>query len=259
MTAAEAGTASLRRAIPGTYNLRAVAGYPAAGGRQVREGVLYRSDALHALDDAGQAELRELRIRTIVDLRSDDEVERQPNAVEGLGIDSRRVPIFEGAAPSVQAGAAIDLEAINHLMLRHSGPRIAAAVQAVVERAADGGAVLVHCTAGKDRTGIVIALILDAVGVEREAVIADYAASERHLAGEWAEAMLARMSQRAAPDGVDLVGIVTSSPAPLMTRVLAHVDEEHGGARGYLRRHGLRDEDLDVLAAALTEPLAGIR
>jgi len=68
--------------------------------------------------------------------------------------------------------------------------------------------------------------------------------------------MLARMSQRAAPDGVDLVGIVTSSPAPLMTRILAGVDDEHGGARGYLRRHGLHDEELDALAAALTEPAA---
>jgi protein-tyrosine phosphatase len=164
------------------------------------------------------------------------------------------VPLFDAASPTRQAAAPGDLAELNDHLLAERGPRIVAAVRAI---AAGDGPVLVHCTAGKDRTGLVIALVLDAIGVAREAVIADYAASERHLAGEWADAMLERIAARfpvIVGDTADIVAIVTTSPAPLMRGVLERVDAEHGGAAGYLLAHGLTEDELAALIIRLTEP-----
>jgi len=244
----------LRRDIEGTYNLRDVGGRPAADGRRTRTGVLYRSDALGGLTAAGREALRALGLRTIVDLRSSEELAASPSAIEGLGVTVQHLPVFAGSAPGSQAAQPAALDEIYHAMIDGTGPKLASAVRAISAGAAEG-AVLVHCTAGKDRTGVVVALTLEAVGVDREAVVADYAASEANLAGEWAEAMLLRIGARSAPDGVDLVGIVTTSPAPPMEQLLARLDREHGGARAYLASHGMSEAELDALAEALTESL----
>ncbi len=117
-------------------------------------------------------------------------------------------------------------------------------------------AVLVHCTAGKDRTGLVVALALLAAGVDRAEVVADYALTSANLAGPWADAMLARMREAGAEIGPDLEEIVTASPAELMEAVIARWDAEWGSPSGYLRAYGFTDADLAALTAALLRPAA---
>lgn len=112
-------------------------------------------------------------------------------------------------------------------------------------------AVLIHCTAGKDRTGVSAALILDAVGVEREVVVADYAVSAANLAGAWADGMLAMVQKLGAPLTPELTDLVTGTPPAAIEQALAWVDSNHGGSAAYLQAGGLTDEQLAALRARL--------
>jgi hypothetical protein len=114
----------------------------------------------------------------------------------------------------------------------------------------DAGPALVHCAAGKDRTGVLLALVLDAVGVERAAVIADYALSAQHV-----EAMFRRWTAAA---GLEMPDDLTPHlpRAEVIATVLARLDDEHGrdgrgGAVGWLRANGLDDASLARLRARL--------
>lgn len=237
--------------VEGTYNLREVGGYR-AGARTVRTGKLYRSDALHALTPGGRQAVADLGIRRVVDLRSDDEVASQPSLLHEEVVIVH-APIFTVAAQPVGLGETpVTLAGVYDVIVDRHGPQLAAAVRLIAESGDD--AVLVHCTAGKDRTGLVVALALLAAGVDREEVVADYALTSANLAGPWAEAMLARMQEAGAPIGPDLEEIVTASPAALMEAVIARWDAEWGSASGYLRAYGFTDGDLAALTAALLHP-----
>lgn len=242
-----------RRALPvdGTHNLREVAGYR-AGSAIVRPGKLFRSDALHALSPEGREALAGLGIRRVLDLRSEAEVTAGPSLLHD-GAEVVHAPIFTGAAQPIDVVETnVTLAHVYDAMVDHHGDRLAEAVRLIARSGED--AVLVHCTAGKDRTGLVIALALLAAGVAREEVVADYALTAANLAGPWAEAMLERMRAGGGTISPQLEEIVTASPAELMTAVIARWDGEWGSAGDYLRAHGLDDDDLNALAATLLRP-----
>src|SRR6185312_10397419 len=148
-------------------------GYPADGGT-IRPGKLFRSDGIHALGDAGRQELRELGVGEIIDLRDDFEVEAMPDDLTGLDVKVLRLPVFEGSGAS-QDTVGISLEALYERILTLHADVLVSALREIAH--SDDSAVVVHCTAGKDRTGIVVALALLAVGVDRQTVVADYAES----------------------------------------------------------------------------------
>lgn len=238
-----------RHELPGIHNLRDTGGYRLGEGSG-RWGRLFRSDALHRLDDAGRARLAELGIAHVVDLRGESERKAAPSRLDGLDVRVHELPVFDEAAPAEQLRLEAGLEPVYHHMVDERGDRLAAAIKVIAD-AGEDEAVLVHCTAGKDRTGLVIAFALAAAGVEREDVVADYAATEANLRGEWADAMLAGLTGRGAELTPAVVELVTASPAPVLTRLLERIDREHGSMRGYLVAQGLADADLDRLAASL--------
>jgi hypothetical protein len=129
--------------------------------------------------------------------------------------------------------------------LRHRPESVAAAVRAIAR--APGG-VLVHCAAGKDRTGVVVALALEAAGVSRDDVVADYLRTAERI-----EAIIARLGTSPTyANEVDPADAQRHAPVPgTMERLLALVDERHGGAEGWLRSNGLTDDDLARLRARL--------
>ncbi|WP_114905360.1 tyrosine-protein phosphatase [Ornithinimicrobium murale] len=234
--------------IEGTYNFREVGGYPVTGGGMTRAGALYRSDALAGLTEAGRKALAALGLRRILDLRSSPERAVNASAVDGLGMDVQHHPILKAAAPQTETHRSHSLETLYRLMIERRGKHLTAALRAM---AGAEGPVLVHCTAGKDRTGVLVALALEAVGVERDAVVEDYAATEHNLAGEWSTRMLAGVSDWTIGEE-DIRAIVTTSPAPVMAGLLGHLDEQYGGARTYFLAHGMRQDELETLRVALT-------
>jgi len=170
--------------LDGAVNFRDLGGYIGAGGRQVRWGRVFRSDHLAELSDSDLAVLQALGIRHICDLRRDPERESFPNrlpAAAPISID--HLPI---------GGAAAETKGMADRMLRGEISQVTVASMAeiyrlilemhpdvigtVIERAADPSrhAMVIHCTAGKDRTGLASAMLLHALGVDEETIFDDY-------------------------------------------------------------------------------------
>ena len=168
---------STRIPVPGTYNFRDVGGLPAAGGT-VRDGVLFRSDGLHRLGEAGRDELRRLGVGIVIDLRDENEARYMPDDLDGLDVEVLSLPVFEGSGAS-QGEGGISLDALYERIVTQHASVVVSALREIAS--AGDRSVVVHCTAGKDRTGIVVALALLAVGVYRDAVVADYALSLIHI------------------------------------------------------------------------------
>ncbi|GAA1466802.1 tyrosine-protein phosphatase [Microbacterium thalassium] len=229
--------------ISGTHNFRAVA--PDG----IRPGRLYRSDAIARLGDSGRTQLADLGIRRILDLRTEEEVAQQPDDVDAEIVEVIASPLYAGSLASMlQPGFGIT--DLYRLLIEDTGPAIADALHRITD--ADG-AVLVHCTAGKDRTGIVVALALAVAGVERDVIVADYASTEDFLAGEWAEAMIARVRAYGVEPSAELTEILVASPAPAIEHVFALIEDTHGGLEVYLDRIGFAADARARLASVLRE------
>ncbi|WP_344369717.1 tyrosine-protein phosphatase [Agromyces tropicus] len=240
---------STRIPVPGTYNFRDVGGLPARGGI-VRYGRLYRSDGLHRLGQDGRDALRRLEVGIVVDLRDENEVRIMPDDLDGLEVEVLQLPVFEGSGAS-QGERGISLEALYHrIVTQHSHVVVEALREITV---AGDRAVVVHCTAGKDRTGIVVALALLAAGVERESVIADYVVTESLLAGEWLEEMVSRIGAYGIPDTPELRTLMGGSPREALESALDEVERRHGSVREYLVAAGLDRAELAALEARLVE------
>lgn len=248
MSTAE-GTPVRHHSTPGVYNLRDTGGYRAESGTS-RWGKLFRSDALHLLDEPGRDLLTELGIAHVIDLRSTDERRSAPNALHGLEVQVHHLPVSDDAAPTALASLQLGLAPIYDRMVDERGTQLADAIR-VIAAADDDEAVLVHCTAGKDRTGLVIAFALSAVGVDRDNVVADYAQTAQNLRGEWAERTLAGLRDGGRELTPQVVEVVTTSPADILDTLLNRIERQYGSVRGYLAAHGLSDPDLDRLTAVL--------
>ena len=264
--------------LDGLHNFRDLGGLPLATGGSVRSGVLYRSEGLSGLTDAGVAALSASPIGVIADFRTPME---QASAPDRLPADREvqvvELSVLEGALTGAAGAAAasdgpIDtgtakkilasLPRLGELyvqMLEHGASAFAEAARKVAapelrENPAgadtDAYAVLVHCTAGKDRTGVAVALMLEAVGTDRDAVISDYAVSEPNLAGPWADRMLAGIEQMGAPLTPEIRELMTGTPPAAIEQALTWIDE-HGGSAAYLQSGGLTDTELDALRVRL--------
>ncbi|HTX84505.1 MAG TPA: tyrosine-protein phosphatase [Streptosporangiaceae bacterium] len=229
--------------LGGTLNLRDLGGYPAAGGGFVRWRTLLRSDALHKLDPAGLATLSELGLRTVVDLRTQLEAETAPSALDGLPVQLAHISILSGDMQSLP----IELEAIYRYMITECGDAIGAAIKELCMEQATPA--LVHCSAGKDRTGVVIALVLAALGVPDQVIAADYALSSIYLDPDRTPAI--GQVQASTGLGDDLTRQLMTSPPALILDTLAWVRAASGSVDGYLVEHGVDSDDLAELRAAL--------
>ncbi len=225
--------------LDGTRNLRDVGGYPAAGGRMTRWRTLLRSDELTTLPDRTRRELLELGLRQVIDLRWPEELERSPNAfLRSPVVRYRSVPLLADD-PTPHAGLAG--------MYRHvfdaRAPQLADVVRALLED--DGLPAIIGCAAGKDRTGVTIALLLDLVGVPTDVIVEDYALSAGYFASPVAHVAL---------DDWRHHPLVVDSPPEFMASALEHLDRVHGGAQALLHRQGIAQSDIDRLVGLLTEP-----
>jgi protein-tyrosine phosphatase len=235
-----------RIALSGLYNLRDLGGYPLAGGRgdTIPWHTLFRSDALHQLGDAGLEALAGLRLRTIVDLRTHVEAEIAPTPLDQATARHTHISILGGDLESLPQS----LDGVYAYIIDECGAAVAEAIKALC--AARAFPALVHCSAGKDRTGIVIALVLAVLGVPDEVISADYALSGGYLDPR----NTAAIGQLQSGTGLDdeQIAALLASPPQLILDALARVRASHGSAEGYLLAHGLSAADLDALRAALT-------
>jgi protein-tyrosine phosphatase len=241
-----AGDAGRRIHIPGTLNFRDAGGYQVEGGGTVARRTLYRSDALHRVDAAGSGMLAELGLKTVLDLRILEELLTAQSPLADFADRGTRTIHLSLAGPDFSE-LPPELEGVYSFFIDRRGEAIAAAIKHL----ASPGALpaLVHCTAGKDRTGIVIAFTLAAVGVPDQVIAADYALSSMYLVAE----ETAVIGQISAASGIDeqIMRTLMASPPELITRTLARAREQAGSITGYLTSNGLTDADLAALRTAL--------
>lgn len=248
MTSTLPASANHRRPnLNGTYNFRDLGGFAAGPGTTTRWNKLFRSDALHRLDDQARDVLRERGLALVIDLREQRDLDDSPSALDGVGHRVLHLPVYEGEIDL--DGASFDLATVYREMVEKHGQRLTRAVQSIAASGDDP--TLVHCTAGKDRTGLVVALTLAAVGVDQRDIVADYAMSEVMLAGDWSVAMAEKMRSRVPAAGVDIDHLVGASPAALMRATLDSITQSRGGIHEYLLAHGMTADELDDLRSAL--------
>lgn len=236
--------------LEGVDNVRDVGGLPLRGGGTTRSGVLLRSGSLHHVTSEDVQHLvDEFGLALVLDLRTPTEIDRDgPTAVAAAGVETVALNFIGQSRDYLpEIGDDTDPMLRNYLgyLADHPG-NVVTAVRRLA--AADAGPALVHCAAGKDRTGTLVALVLDAVGVERDAVVADYA-----LSSEQIEAMFRRWTDASGEPMPSAEELAPHHPrAEVMVAVLDRLDAEHGGAAGWLEANGLTDDELARLRARFT-------
>jgi protein tyrosine/serine phosphatase len=255
--------------LEGAVNVRDVGGIPLTGGGAIAGGRLLRSDNLQDLTPADVDRLVEDHgVRAVIDLRTGVEVR-----LEGPGpllTDDRVVVAHHSLYPeagehtdAIQADTIVPWQNGVHGVdmpgetptvrtyfgyLERRPDSIVAALRTIAEPPG-GGAALVHCAAGKDRTGLVVALALEVAGADRAAVVADYARTSERI-----DAIVARLASSSTYAG----DMQTDDPQhhaarpESMARILTLLDERHGSPAGWLRESGLENEALAALRARLT-------
>jgi protein-tyrosine phosphatase len=234
--------------IDGLVNLRDLGGLPTEGGATTQSGRLLRSESPHALSESGLRAFLDVGIGAVVDLRTASEREQRPSPLAGAGVHTLHAPIFtdDEDYPDHLATAA----EVYCWWLRERSSGIAMAMSAIAD--APSAPILVHCQAGKDRTGVVVALVLRLAGVGIDAIADDYAISGVQLAE-----MLARDRVTAVERGMDAVRVerLFTVLREAMVETMECVDAEHGGAACLLRSIGVDGSRVERLTNLLLSPI----
>jgi protein-tyrosine phosphatase len=230
--------ADRRIAFEGVTNFRDLGGYRTRSGPAVRWGRVFRADALHGLSPADLAVYDRLGLRTVYDLRSDverderpDPVPSRPLTVLGRPAGSLRPerPVELAAGQSVADGESV-LRDLYVGLVDHASAQIGELFTGLA--ADDGLPAVFHCHAGKDRTGLVAALLLEALGVDRDTVLDDYELTARYRRRTHQEATYQRLLDLGlTPEAA--AGVLTT-PRWAMHEALEHLDHRYGGVERYL-------------------------
>jgi protein-tyrosine phosphatase len=242
-----------RISFASVFNVRDLGGLPTADGDRIRRGLVFRADGVHRLagDDLDIA--RRLGLRTVIDLRTTNEIDRGPQfpAAE-LGVEWHHLPVIPrqwSEDALVAAATATEFLTERYLeMLEVGGASIARSLELIAHR----GPTLFHCAAGKDRTGVLAATVLGLAGVDNDVIAADYHLSSVGMAEmmEW----LLREHPEARDAMVSQPREYFECPAEAMLGFLAGVREQYGTMSDLARALGVDDDTVDLLRATLVEP-----
>lgn len=257
--------------LDGAVNARDLGGLPTTDGRTVRPGRLIRSDNLQGLSDRDVRTLVDvLQVRSVADLRTGVEVDLEgPGPLTGVNeVEVRHLSLFPESGKTTDVAAdegkpvvlpwqerTVDerngRKGASAIYLSYLDERADSIIEALRLIAYSPGATIVHCAAGKDRTGTIIALALAEVGVVRDAIVADYVRSAERIEG-----IFARLSASSTyRDDLAAKDADAHAPKPAtMERLLDAIDNEFGGVAAWLRAQGWSEQDAAALRAKLLDP-----
>jgi protein-tyrosine phosphatase len=237
-------------ALDGCFNFRDLGGYETTDGRSVRWRRLFRADGPHALTATDARLLGELGLTTVIDLRTADEAEQRCRYQDSVGAATfHHLPMTDVLPDEEELREWVDAEYVgDHYgrIARRGAHAIATAI--TLMSSPDAFPAMFHCSAGKDRTGVLAAIVLGVLGVPDETIVADYALSRDGM-----ERMLAWLRER-APDRAQLERYAPAvrSAEPVTMRVfIAGLRDQYGSFDGYAAALGLADEVASIRAALL--------
>lgn len=250
---------SLPHVVPlkGGSNFRDLGGYRTAEGRIVRRGTVFRSAHLGSLTTEDRAALGQLGVRTIVDLRGVNEAAETPHCIDGVDCRVVGAHIEPGVGEKIR-GAVADGSATPHLMMqfltdhyRDYPRRCAPGFRTLFATLNDGThrPLVFHCTAGKDRTGVLLGLVMDVVGVSADDIATEYGLSD---------ASVDRLIDYLRSTGRKLEGTDAeirarlSTPPDRMAGFMDLVRERFGSAEAYFRTRGIEDDAFARVRTLLT-------
>jgi len=233
--------------LEGCFNFRDLGGYATTDGRSVRWGQLYRSDALHHLTRHDVARLREqLGIRDVVDLRSTIEVRSEGRgALAHETVRYHHLPLFDAETRASDAVASTSLADSYFLLAQFAMQPIGRVINTLAET--DDPAVF-HCAAGKDRTGVIAAIVLGTLGVGDDDIVSDYVLTQENL-----EDIVHRLSSNAAYQATlsALPPDALHAEPQTMAAFLQQLRTKFGSLVGYARTAGVSEANLQSLQARL--------
>jgi len=217
--------------VEGSFNVRDLGGYAVAGGRVTKHRRFLRAGSLAGLTKRGRQALLDAGARCVIDLRSAHEICAFPNALQNDGeFEYHHIPMLDYIRSSGNSGATdnfpASMEDLYIGLLEESGAQFRRVFGLFADSRYD--CTIFHCTAGKDRTGVIAMLLLDLAGTDSASIAEDYS---------YSEALQTYVPQEDDPSGFPM--FVFYSKPQTMLAVLARLHERYGGARGYLSHIGV--------------------
>lgn len=246
--------------VADVVNFRDIGGYHTADGRTVKRGRVYRSGKLDVMTGEGRATLGAMGVKLVCDLRSTREAQAATYDLPD-GVRRHALPVHMQADHREQLRAILFnpdalrdiLTDIYRELIIDANPSVFGTIINYVADA-DNLPLLIHCTAGKDRTGIATALILSLLGVPDEAIIADYTLSNRHYEDYHAFTVNAIGRFRLLGITPDDVWPLLVARADTMRATLDHIRDRYGSVEAYVRDYaGVPQANIDALRANLLD------
>jgi protein-tyrosine phosphatase len=233
-----------RLSFPRLLNARDLGGHRTRDGARTREKSFLRTDDLYKLTPEGARALLAYGVKTVIDLRWPAELESRPSpfAVRDGKVRYSHISLLDGSEEEwISKAPGVPKEVWNCAVLDHSQGEIAEVLHTVAE--APPGVVLFHCAAGKDRTGVVAAMLLAAADVEPSEIAADYAISTEYISDAYFAAN--------PPETWDAVREDVRCPPEQIHNMIAHLDSRYGGVHAYLSKIGLSSDEIERIRSRL--------
>jgi len=230
------------------FNFRDIGGYETNDGGRVRWGAVFRSGSLHRLTLADRERIKGLSVRTVIDLRSQTELDRDGRFDASGGVGFHHVPVEDASVDEPQDDWSSQLGNVYYAIASANRSAIATAFGVLAE---DEHPVVIHCFAGKDRTGIIAALMLSSLGVPDATIASDYQLSDDYVAPSvvWATENDPEWAAHIAA----LPPHVLRAPPSAMPMFLDALRDQHGSIDNYLVHAGVDRTVLDVIRTRLLD------
>lgn len=235
-------------ALEGSYNIRDIGGYPTRDGRATRWGAIVRADSLSNLPLASQRALLDYPIHTVIDLRRSSELQASPDVfAQSPHVKYVNISLLEDESKVAQVQS---LEELYRLILDTYQEQIKLTIETLAQK--DTFPCLLHCTIGKDRTGLIVALLLSLSDVDPATIADDYALSEQYLDPLF-QSYRARAEQKGTKVDTERLAWMVRSRHETMLATLTYLEEHYGGVHNYLSSIGITDEQIKSIQAQLVE------